>query len=77
MSGIGTLTLTYDLGRRLWNHRAGLYAAIALLFVFEFTYQMKRAQIDPLITHVMPLDQINHGFELMEKGESIRSVVVF
>ncbi|HEX5487950.1 MAG TPA: glycosyltransferase family 39 protein [Rhodanobacteraceae bacterium] len=49
-SALGTLALTYDLGRRLWNHRAGLYAAIALLFVFEFTYQMKRAQIDPLVT---------------------------
>lgn len=50
VSALGTLALTYDLGRRLWNHRTGLYAAIALLFVFEFTYQMKRAQIDPLIT---------------------------
>ena len=49
-SALGTLALTYDLGRRLWNHRAGLYAAVALLFVFQFTYQMKRAQIDPLIT---------------------------
>lgn len=49
-SAMGTLALTYDLGRRLWNHRAGLYAAIAVLFVFQFMYQMKRAQIDPLIT---------------------------
>jgi len=39
-----TLGLTYDLGRRLWNRRAGMYAA------FQFMYQMKRAQIDPLIT---------------------------
>jgi S-(hydroxymethyl)glutathione dehydrogenase/alcohol dehydrogenase len=36
-----------------------------------------KIQIDPLITHVMPLDRINHGFELMERGESIRSVVVY
>lgn len=49
-AGMGTLALTYDLGRRLWNHRAGLFAAIAVLFVFQFTYQMKRAQIDPMIT---------------------------
>jgi len=40
-------------------------------------YMEGKIQIDPLITHVMPLDEINHGFELMEKGESIRSVVVF
>ena len=50
LSGIGTLALVYDLGRRLWSHRAGLYAAIALLFAFQFMYQMKRAQIDPLVT---------------------------
>jgi S-(hydroxymethyl)glutathione dehydrogenase/alcohol dehydrogenase len=30
-----------------------------------------------LITHVMPLEKINEGFELMHKGESIRSVVTF
>ena len=40
-------------------------------------YMQGKIEIDPLITHVMPLDQINHGFELMERGESIRSVVVF
>jgi S-(hydroxymethyl)glutathione dehydrogenase / alcohol dehydrogenase len=30
-----------------------------------------------LITHVLPLEQINEGFELMHKGESIRSVVTY
>jgi S-(hydroxymethyl)glutathione dehydrogenase/alcohol dehydrogenase len=40
-------------------------------------YMEGKINIDDLITHVMPLDQINHGFELMEKGESIRSVVVY
>ena len=40
-------------------------------------YMEGKIDIDSLITHVMPLDQINHGFELMEKGESIRSVVVY
>ncbi len=49
LAGLLTLGLTYDLGRRLWNHKAGLYAAIAALFVFQFMYQVKRAQIDPLI----------------------------
>ena len=36
-----------------------------------------KINIDDLITHTMPLDKINHAFELMEKGESIRSVVLF
>ena len=33
--------------------------------------------IDDLITHTMPLDDINNAFDLMHKGESIRSVVTF
>ncbi|WP_149535306.1 S-(hydroxymethyl)glutathione dehydrogenase/class III alcohol dehydrogenase [Siccirubricoccus phaeus] len=40
-------------------------------------YMEGKIDIDSLITHTMPLEQINHGFELMEKGESIRSVVVY
>ena len=40
-------------------------------------YMEGKINIDDLITHTMPLEQINHGFELMERGESIRSVVVF
>src|SRR5262250_1506197 len=40
-------------------------------------YMNSKIQIDPLITHVMPLERINEGFDLMHKGESIRSVVTF
>ncbi|MET0382129.1 MAG: S-(hydroxymethyl)glutathione dehydrogenase/class III alcohol dehydrogenase [Burkholderiaceae bacterium] len=40
-------------------------------------YMDGKISIDPLITHTLKLDEINHGFELMERGESIRSVVVF
>ena len=36
-----------------------------------------KIEIDPLITHTMPLDDINTAFDLMHKGESIRSVVIF
>jgi S-(hydroxymethyl)glutathione dehydrogenase / alcohol dehydrogenase len=36
-----------------------------------------RINIDDLITHTMPLADINKGFDLMHAGESIRSVVVF
>ena len=50
LAALATLGLTYDLGRRLWNHRAGLFAATAVLFAFQFMYQMKRAQIDPLVS---------------------------
>jgi len=40
-------------------------------------YMDKKISIDPLITHVMPLQKINDAFELMHKGESIRSVVTY
>jgi S-(hydroxymethyl)glutathione dehydrogenase/alcohol dehydrogenase len=38
-------------------------------------YMDKKIQIDPLITHTMPLDRINEAFDLMHAGESIRAVV--
>ncbi|CAN0514469.1 unnamed protein product, partial [Laminaria digitata] len=37
-------------------------------------YMDGKIEIDPMITHTMPLDQINDAFDLMHKGESIRSV---
>ena len=40
-------------------------------------YMEKKIEIDPLITHVMPLDDINRAFDLMHAGESIRSVVAY
>jgi len=33
--------------------------------------------IDPMITHVLSLDEINQGFDLMHAGQSIRAVVVY
>ena len=40
-------------------------------------YMEGKINIDDLITHQMPLDDINKAFELMHSGESIRSVVNF
>jgi S-(hydroxymethyl)glutathione dehydrogenase/alcohol dehydrogenase len=40
-------------------------------------YMEGKIEIDPLITHVLPLERINEAFDLMHRGESIRSVVVF
>jgi S-(hydroxymethyl)glutathione dehydrogenase/alcohol dehydrogenase len=40
-------------------------------------YMDGKIEIDPMITHTMPLEDINKGFELMHSGESIRSVVVY
>ncbi|HEX4534174.1 MAG TPA: S-(hydroxymethyl)glutathione dehydrogenase/class III alcohol dehydrogenase [Rhizomicrobium sp.] len=40
-------------------------------------YMDKKIEIDPLITHTMPLEKINDAFDLMHEGKSIRSVVVY
>ena len=40
-------------------------------------YMEGRINIDDLITHVLPFDQINEGFELMRRGDSIRTVVTY
>ncbi len=40
-------------------------------------YMQGRINIDDLITHTMPLAQINQAFDLMHQGKSIRSVIVY
>lgn len=40
-------------------------------------YMDGKIEIDPMITHQLTLDNINEGFDLMHRGESIRSVVVY
>ena len=37
----------------------------------------KKIEIDPMITHTMPLADINKAFDLMHEGKSIRSVVIY
>jgi S-(hydroxymethyl)glutathione dehydrogenase/alcohol dehydrogenase len=36
-----------------------------------------KIEIDPMITHTMPLNDINKAFALMREGKSIRGVVVY
>jgi S-(hydroxymethyl)glutathione dehydrogenase / alcohol dehydrogenase len=40
-------------------------------------YMEGKVEIDSMITHILPLERINEGFDLMHSGESIRSVVVY
>lgn len=40
-------------------------------------YMEGKINIDDLITHTMPLEEINHAFELMHEGKSIRSVIQY
>jgi S-(hydroxymethyl)glutathione dehydrogenase/alcohol dehydrogenase len=34
-------------------------------------------ELDSMVTHTMGLEDINHAFDLMHSGESIRSVILF
>ncbi len=40
-------------------------------------YMEGKIEIDPMITHLLKLDEINHGFDLMHEGKSVRGVVVY
>jgi S-(hydroxymethyl)glutathione dehydrogenase / alcohol dehydrogenase len=40
-------------------------------------YMSGKVNIDDLITHVLPLNRINEGFDLMHEGKSIRAVVTY
>ncbi|MGF1547684.1 MAG: zinc-binding dehydrogenase, partial [Thiotrichales bacterium] len=40
-------------------------------------YMNGKIVLDPLVTHTMPLDDINRAFDLMHEGKSIRSVIIF
>ena len=40
-------------------------------------YMDGKIEIDPMITHTLSLEEINHGFDLMHEGKSIRAVVEF
>ena len=34
-----------------------------------------RIDLDPFVTHTLPLDRINEAFDLMHEGKSIRTVI--
>lgn len=49
LAGLGSLLVVYRTGRRLWNARIGLLAAVLLLAAIQFVDVIKHAQIDPLL----------------------------
>lgn len=55
LAALLTLWLTYDLAARLWNRRAGQYAAFALFVCLQFGLQAKRGQIDMVLVAMTTL----------------------
>ncbi len=59
LAALGTLWCVVDLGTRFWTRRVGVYAGWAVLLTLQFTWQSKKAQIDPLVVFWITL--ANYG----------------
>ncbi|MBU8976920.1 glycosyltransferase family 39 protein [Lysobacter sp. MMG2] len=71
LAALGTLWCVVDLGSRLWTRRVGLYAGYALLFALQFTWQAKKAQIDPLVVFWITLGNyglLRHVLQIARTG---------
>lgn len=75
-SEISTTPASLFMGRR-WT---GCYmggAQVSKLPEIVDWYVDKKIDLDSLITHRLPLERIGEGIELMRRGESIRSIILF
>ena len=63
---------------RTWNGTAfgGVKGRTELPGYVE-SYMNGEIELDSMVTHTMPLEDINRAFDLMHTGESIRSVIIF
>ena len=55
LAGLGTLLLVFDLSLRLFGARSARISTLALLLSVHFSYQFKKAQIDPLLVFFVTL----------------------
>jgi len=55
LAGLGILLLVFDLSLRLFGARAARLSTLALLLTVHFSYQFKKAQIDPLLVFLVTL----------------------
>ena len=53
LAGMGTLLLVFDLSLRLFSARSAHISTVALLLSVHFSYQFKKAQIDPLLVFLV------------------------
>lgn len=64
-------------GRRLVSNSAGNTKVRRDVPKLVDWYMEGKVLLDPLISHVMPFDRLNEGFDMMRKGEVIRPVFLF
>lgn len=65
------------MGRKLQGTAMGGVRGRSQLPEFVDWLMEGRFDLKSLITHRLRLEQINEGYELMEAGKSLRSVIVF
>lgn len=64
-------------GRRLIGTMMGGVSAHKELPMLIDWYMEGRLKVDEIVSHVLPLEQINEGFELLRSGQALRAVVTF
>ncbi|XP_029453208.1 alcohol dehydrogenase 1C-like [Rhinatrema bivittatum] len=58
------------------SHFGGLKGKISVPKMVS-DYMAKKFKLDELVTHTLPINKINEGFELLRAGESIRTILKF
>ncbi|MGH0154506.1 UNVERIFIED_CONTAM: hypothetical protein FKN15_029401 [Acipenser sinensis] len=63
---------------RTWKGTAfGGFKSVESVPKLVADYMAKKIKVDEFITHILPFDKVNEGFDLMHAGKSIRSVLMF
>ena len=82
--GVGALSekwqmdpLAFLLGKRILGSFGGGLRHRVDVPAYAELYKSGRLNLDDMVSQAIPLEKINEGFEAMEKGEVIRSVIVF
>jgi S-(hydroxymethyl)glutathione dehydrogenase/alcohol dehydrogenase len=64
-------------GGRRWGGTAMGGARLKDVAHYAELYRTGEINLDDLVSHRLTLDEINHGFDLMRSGQSVRSVILF
>ncbi|XP_006010701.1 alcohol dehydrogenase class-3 [Latimeria chalumnae] len=73
---IATKSMDYILGRKMMGTLFGGFDVDTVPKMVS-NYMAKKINLDVFITHTRPLEKINEGFELLQAGKSIRTIVLF
>lgn len=77
--GISGRTRPFNLvvGRKWQGTAIGCVKGRSELPGYVDRYMSGEIELDKMVTHTMPIEDINRAFDLMHSGESIRSVIIY